>query len=320
MARPLRIEFPGASYHITAVGNERRNIFRADRDRRKFLSLLGIVAQRFGWSVTTWTLMSNHYHLIVTTPQPNLSAGMHWLNTSYVVWFNRRYGRTGHLFRGRFRADLIENGLHFAEALRYVVLNPVRAKMVARPEDYRWSSFRAIAGLDPAPEWLDVAAALEYFGGVSPEAQVQYVEFVLIKLHSDESLWDRTINGIFFGSEKWAKDMRKRIDSKLRSSEHPRKQRAVGRPKMHDIVTTVARTAEQKPSDLQNTHGGLLRMLAAWIGWNEGLIPLRTIAASLRLRSQGHVSGLIRRCDREFASNPTLLSHLDETLHALRTA
>ena len=313
------MEFPGASYHITSVGNERRNIFRSDRDRRMFLRLLGMTAKRFGWSVVEWVLMSNHYHLIVTTPEPNLSVGMHWLNTSYVCWFNRRYKRTGHLFRGRFRADLIEDGLYFAEALRYVVLNPVRAKMVARPEDYRWSSFRANAGLAPAPEWLDVEAALEYFGGNSPEAQARYVEFVLIKLHSDESLWDRTINGIFFGSAEWAKKMRKRVASKLRSCEHPRKQRAVGRPKMHEIVTTVATTAEQKPSDVQNSHGGLLRMLAAWIGWNEGLIPLRTIAASLRLRSEGHVSSLIRRCEREFASNPTLLSHLDETLHILRT-
>jgi putative transposase len=319
MARPLRVEFPGASYHITSRGNERRAIFRSDTDRKMFLTFLGDTVKRFGWSLTSYHLMTNHYHLIVTTPEPNLSDGMQWLGTCYAGWFNRRHKRSGHLFGDRFRADLIEDGLYFAEALRYVVLNAVRAKMVALPELYRWSSFCATAGLEPAPEWLDVAAALSYFGGDTPEGRKNYVEFVMIKLHSEESLWDRVINGIYFGSEEWAKKMRKRVESKLRSSDHPLKQRAIGRPKMHEIVTTVAKTAEVTTDDIQNTRGGLLRMLTAWIGWNEGLVTLRTIAASLRLRSEGHVFGLIRRCEREFASNPTLLSQLDQALLALRT-
>ena len=279
---------------------------------------LGETVKRFGWSVSSYQLMTNHYHMTVTTPEPNLSAGMQWLGTLYAGWFNRRHKRSGHLFGDRFRADLIEDGLYFAEAMRYVVLNAIRAKIVARPEDNRWSSFGATAGLEKAPEWLDVGAALSYFGGDTPEARKNYAEFVLVKLHSDESLRDRLINGMYFGSEEWAKQMRKQVESKLRSSDHPLKQRAVGRPKMHEIVTTVAKTAEVTTDAIQNTRGGLLRMLTAWIGWNEGLVTLRTIAASLRLRSEGHVFGLIRRCEREFASNPTLLGQLDQALLSLR--
>ena len=152
MARPLRIEFAGALYHLTSRGNERRNIFRSDRDRKAFLVFLGLTARRFGWSVTAWVLMSNHFHLVVQTLEPNLSRGMHWLNGAYAGWFNRTYGRSGHLFQGRFKAFLIDKEAYFAEVLRYVVLNPVRATMVERPEAYKWSSYRATAGLEKGPE------------------------------------------------------------------------------------------------------------------------------------------------------------------------
>ena len=130
MARPLRLEFENALYHITSRGNERRSIFRSDRDRKTFLAFLGQTAQRFGWSITAYVLTTNHFHLVIQTPQPNLSRGMHWLNSTYAGWFNRSRKRCGHLFQGRFKAFLIEKEAYFAEVLRYVVLNPVRAHMV----------------------------------------------------------------------------------------------------------------------------------------------------------------------------------------------
>src|SRR5258706_3285264 len=182
MARPLRIEFEAALYHLTSRGNERRNIFRSDRDRKAFLTFLGAAARRFGWSVTAWVLMTNHYHLVVQTHKPNLSRGMHWLNSVYAGWFNRVHKRRGHLFEGRFKAFLIDKETYFAEVLRYVVLNPVRASMVERPEDYKWSSYRATGGLDKAPDWLDVDAALLSFGGDMETGHANYLEFVLARL------------------------------------------------------------------------------------------------------------------------------------------
>src|SRR5260370_10267376 len=169
MARPVRIEYPGAVYHLTSRGNERKAIFRADADREAFLAFLGKVVHRFGWRLSAWVLMSNHFHLVIQTPEPNLSRGIHWLNGSYPGWFNHEHERWGHLFGGRFKAFLVEEDTYLAEVLRDVVLNPVRAKMVERPDEYRWSSYRATAGLDSAPEGLGRRAALRTVG-VAPRA------------------------------------------------------------------------------------------------------------------------------------------------------
>ena len=172
MARPLRIEFADALYHVTSRGNERRPIFRTIRDRQTFLHFLGVAAGRFRWSVTAWTLMTNHFHLVIQTAEPNLSKGMQWLNGTYANWYNRIHERCGHLFQGRFKGILIDSETYFADVLRYVVLNPVRAKMCGRPEDYRWSSYRATAGLEAAPDWLNVASVYQLFGPDGETAQL----------------------------------------------------------------------------------------------------------------------------------------------------
>jgi len=189
MARPLRIEFPDALYHVTSRGNERRPIFNDDVDRQMFLIFLSRTVKRFGWSLTAWVLMSNHFHLVIQTPEANLSRGMHWLNSAYAGWFNRRYQRSGHLFEGRFHAFLVEKETYLRELLRYVVLNPVRAKIVARPENYRWSSYRSTAGLEAADHWLDVASILSLFDDDPSVARCEYQEFVLTKVEGTERLW-----------------------------------------------------------------------------------------------------------------------------------
>jgi REP element-mobilizing transposase RayT len=263
MARPLRIEFPGAVYHVTSRGNEKRRIFKSDRDRRAFLDFLGKTAKRFGWSITAWVLMTNHFHLVIQTPKPNLSRGMHWLNGSYAGWFNHQYKRWGHLFGGRFKALLIDKETYFTEVLRYVVLNPVRAGLAARPEAYRWSSYRATAGLETAPEWLDTNAALAAFAPDTQLAQTYYREFVAAKIGSNECLWDKAINGIYLGDESWAKKMRRVVETKPRSTDHPKVQRAVGRPKMHEIVSAVAQAAGVAASTIREVRGGCLRQLVA---------------------------------------------------------
>ena len=318
MARPLRIEFPGAVYHVTSRGNERRPVFFSDDDRLAFLDFLGKAAKRFGWSVTVWVLMTNHFHLVIQTPAPNLSRGMQWLNGKYAGWFNRQHKRWGHLFGGRFKAFLVEKESYFTEVLRYVVLNPVRAGMVERPEDYRWSSYRATAGLEDAPDWLDIDSALNAFAPDKELAQTYYREFVLAKIGCEDRLWDHLVNALYLGTEAWTKTMRRRVEEKPRSTDHPRVQRSVGRPKMHEVVSAVARAAGTSASTIRATRGGRLRRLVAWIGWYEGWVTLRTIAASLRLRSEGHISGLIRRCDQELGADATLLGILDLSLAAVR--
>jgi len=158
MARPLRIEMAGGLYHVTARGWEKRGIVDKDADREDWLRLLDRVATRSNWRVFSWVLMSNHYHLFLRTPEPNLSVGMHDLNSGYASLFNRRYRRVGSLFQGRFKAVLVENETHAWELSRYVHLNPVRGHMVDLPEDYPWSSYnvyRFAREAVAAPPWLD---------------------------------------------------------------------------------------------------------------------------------------------------------------------
>lgn len=195
MARPLRIVRVGAWYHITARGNERRPIFRDDRDRFRFYELLDEVTTRFGVSIHAFVLMENHYHLLLELTQANLSRAVQWLNTSYSVWFNRRHRRSGHLLQGRFKAIIVEPRRWGLALTRYIHLNPVRVMRlgmgkrdrqrarssgVEAPDRalvrerldvlrrYRWSSYGAYVGAK-APKWLCVDDVLEMAGGKASE-------------------------------------------------------------------------------------------------------------------------------------------------------
>jgi REP element-mobilizing transposase RayT len=176
--RPLRVEFPGALYHVTSRGNDRARIFWDDSDRRTFLTALADVAVRERFSVFAYCLMGNHYHLALETAGANLARGMQRLNSSFAQAFNRRHRRVGHLFQGRYHASLIEREPHLLELARYIVLNPVRAGLCNRPEEWRWSSFRATAGLAPAPSFLAVSWLLEHFGRGDADAKAGYRAFV----------------------------------------------------------------------------------------------------------------------------------------------
>jgi REP element-mobilizing transposase RayT len=178
MARPLRIEFPGALYHVTSRGNARQDIALEDKDRAAFLAVLAKARERFAWLVHAYCLMGNHYHLMVETPEANLSRGMRQLNGVYTQRFNRRHGRVGHLFQGRYKAILVERESYLLELCRYVVLNPLRAGMVRRPGDYRWSSYRATAGEERAPAFLTTDWILGQFAPRRAPAQEAYRAFV----------------------------------------------------------------------------------------------------------------------------------------------
>ena len=160
MARPLRLEYEGALYHVTSRGNAREGIFSDERDRERFLGILADVVARYGWICHAYCLMSNHYHLLIETPQAGLSHGMQLLNGVYTQWFNHRHKRAGHLFQGRFKGILVEKDNYLLELARYIVLNPVRAKMVQNVGDWPWSSYPATAGELQAPPLLTVEQIL----------------------------------------------------------------------------------------------------------------------------------------------------------------
>jgi REP element-mobilizing transposase RayT len=178
MARPLRLEYEGALYHVTSRGNAREKIFLVDPDQELFLEVLADTVERFGWLCYAYCLMTNHYHLLIETPEPNLSRGMRHLNGVYTQALNRRHMRVGHVLQGRFKSIVIEKESHLLELARYVVLNPVRAKMVRSAKDWPWSSYRVTAGLEKAPGFLAVDWILGQFDKNRARAEKAYRDFV----------------------------------------------------------------------------------------------------------------------------------------------
>lgn len=178
MARQLRIEYEGAFYHVTSRGNQRERIFWDDRDREEFKKILNRTKERYGYLLHAYVLMDNHYHLVVETVYANLKQVMQNINTSYTVFVNRRYGRVGHLFQGRYKAFLVDKESYLLELGRYVHLNPVRAGVVKSPRDYRWSSYREYIDGDRGKAITDTEDTLSFFSKRRGVAARRYQEFV----------------------------------------------------------------------------------------------------------------------------------------------
>ncbi len=178
MPRPHRLQVAGGIFHITSRGNRRQPIFVDDGDRMTFLFLLQNACERFGWRCHAYCLMGNHYHLLVETPNPDLSAGVQLLNGWYAQKFNRRHGYKGHLFEGRFHSVLVESQHHLLELTRYIVLNPVRAGLCRHAHEWAWSSYRAVLDASPRPAFLEVRWLTLQFGSDDEQGRRRYATFV----------------------------------------------------------------------------------------------------------------------------------------------
>lgn len=178
MARPLRITYPGAFYHIASRGNDQKAVFKSRRDREKFLEYLESATKRYDAVIHAYCLMDNHYHLLLETPSGNLPRIMAHINGAYTTYFNSKRNRSGHLFQGRYKSILVEADEYAKELSRYIHLNPVRAKIAELPEEYEWSSYSCYIGKKKAPEWLRVDFILGYFGKKVSGSQKNYKRFV----------------------------------------------------------------------------------------------------------------------------------------------
>ena len=230
MARPLRIEFPGALYHVTSRGDKRADIFEDSDDRNQFLLLLNDVCSRFNWQIHAYCLMDNHYHLLIETLEGNLSLGMRQLNGVYTQRFNRKHDRVGHVFQGRFKGILVEKESYLLELARYIVLNPVRARLVRDPKNWPWSSYRASIGMAELEGGLNVDWILSQFAKRKPTAIKRYQEFVKAG-KKQPSPWELLRNQIYLGSDKFIDRVRKYIPNDVDLSEIPQRQkRPVAKP------------------------------------------------------------------------------------------
>ncbi len=224
MARPIRIEFPGALYHVTSRGDRRENIVDDDGDRNQFLKLLDDVCESYNWACHAYCLMDNHYHLLIETPDSNLSRGMRQLNGVYTQTYNRRHQRTGHVFQGRYKAILVDKESYLLEICRYIVLNPVRAGMVRSVKDWRWSSYRATAGISAQRQCLSTTWILSNFAKRKTIAIEKYKIFIR-EGKGNDSIWESLKHQIFLGSNEFIEQMQQKIDREQDLSEIPMAQR-----------------------------------------------------------------------------------------------
>jgi len=208
MTRPLRLELAGGLYHVTSRGDRRELIYDTDKDRDKWLEILGNVCTRYNWRCHAYCLMDNHYHIVIETAEANLSKGMRQLNGVYTQYYNREHERVGHVFQGRYKGILVERDEYLLELSRYVVLNPIRAKMVKNISDWKWSSYHAAIGSRDGQAWLEVNWVLGQFSNERKPAIERYINFVREGIGLP-SIWGQLQNQIFLGSESFINENQK---------------------------------------------------------------------------------------------------------------
>ncbi len=251
MARPLRLEFEGAFYHVTARGNERKNIYSAQRDYQKFLEYLREAEKKYGIVVHGYVLMTNHYHLLIQTPETNLSRAMHHINGAYTNYINIKKKRSGHLFQGRYKSLLVDKDSYLIELSRYIHLNPVRAGIVQRPEDYNYSSYPAYISAK-TDDVVSTELILGMIAAGRKEARKKYRNYVEAGLGADtESPLENVYGGMILGGGRFIKEALKRIKEEyLRKGEVSHRRALRASYDMEDILKCSAGTYKVSTEDI----------------------------------------------------------------------
>ena len=316
MARPLRIEFEGAIYHVMSRGNARQAIFDGEGDYERLRDGLALTVGRYGWEVLTFVFMPNHLHLFLRTPQPNLSRGMQYLLSGYANWFAKRHRRPGHLFQGRFKGELVEDETYFWTVSRYIHLNPVRGRrpLVTHPRDWAWSSYPGYASRSQRLDWMayDVvySAWQGEMGGRSAAAAYRgFVEQGLVE--PPESPFRHAADGRLLGSQPFVDAMRERMKRPHYEDDVP----AARRLSNVATDTVLAAVAEHygvsRATFQERGRGDASRDVAAWLARRWTTATLRELAESFGLSHPGSVSNLLRRVDRTVAESTALRRAID---------
>ncbi len=272
MSRPLRLEFAGALYHVTSRGDHREKIYLDDNDRRTFLDLLGKEILQQHWLCYAYCLMDNHYHVLIETPEPNLVQGMRRLNGVYTQSFNRRHRRVGHVFQGRYKAILVDKENYLLELCRYIVLNPIRAKIVTTAAKWPWSSYRATAGETLPPKWLAANKVVSFFCG----RRSSYRKFVAEGM-TQPSIWEHLNGQIYLGEEEFLGRMQKLVDRRPARG-ITKAQRKPSTPSVDEIVNRVGSAYGISASQVLDRNHGEAYRLAAYLMRRVGNLPLGDVA------------------------------------------
>ena len=314
MARPLRVEFEGGVYHVTARGIERRALVRDDDDRARWMKTLEDAVGLHRWRVFAFVLMDNHFHLLIETPDADLCASMRDLNGNYGAYFNRRHRRSGHLFQGRYKAHVIENEGHWLEVSRYVHLNPVRARAATRPEAWDWSSFRGYVRKRARLAWMDYETVLADCGGDTPAGRRQYRAFVDEGVgHTVESPFKAAAHSLIVGTEEFVDRVAGLVASRREDPEVPRLRDLQRRDMLEKVVQTTADVfgadrGDWRPGRREN---GLARAAAAYLARQRTNATATAIGEALGFRRVGSVAQSERRILAGLA-DPSLAAKLRE--------
>jgi putative transposase len=266
MARPLRIEYEGAVYHVTARGNERRKIFFSKSDYDKFLHYVAEAKRKCGIKIHCYVLMSNHYHLVIETPEANISRAMHYINSSYTTYINIKRKRSGHLFQGRFKGIVVDRDNYLAELSRYIHLNPVRAKMVQKPEEYIYSSYKAYISKN-VNNLLTQNLILHTISNQESHARQEYRRFVesAIGIELDNPLKD-TYGGIILGKTEFIKEtLRKVKETVLQVEEISNRKALKSKYNMTELIEILADYFNVNKGEIIESNNSDLRRIAIYL-------------------------------------------------------
>lgn len=322
MARPLRIEFPNAIYHVMARGNGRQRIFHADADYQRMTDGLAKTVARTGWQVFAFVWMPNHIHLFVRTPKPNLSVGMQYLLSGYANWYAKRHQRTGHLFQGRFKAELVEDESYFWTLSRYVHLNPVRGKkpLVDHPSSWAWSSYPGYCRKSARVDWMEYESVLAAWQGEmgGKDSGLAYRRFVESGLETPPSNpLDNALEGWLLGSDTFLKKVKKLITKPQHIDQTPKARRLTSLD-ANEVITAVAAYFKASPESYQSKRSTAPgRDLAAYLAHRRTTATLRELATAFGLSHPDSVSNLIRRAQNAISGSKSKkkdLERIDELL------
>ena len=311
MARPLRIEFPGAIYHVTSRGNARQKIFADERDYERMRDGLSQTVERHGWDFFAFALMPNHIHFFFRTPEPNLSRGMQYLLSGYANWHSKRHQQPGHLFQGRFKAKLVEDASYFWVLSRYIHLNPVRGKrpLVKHPRDWPFSSYLGYVQKRHRVDWIAYSTVFDAWQGEVGGANVENAYRRFVEAGVANPIEDPFLNSPHdwvLGSSLFVEKLRERMEQPHYGDEMPMAKKLRALPPETILALVAAHYGVDVDSFSCRRSGHISRDVAAWFARRLSTATMRELAEMFGLTNPTSLSNLTRRVEQKLRKSPAL--------------
>lgn len=318
MARPLRLEYAGATWFVTSSAAPRKEVFRDDDDRAEFLAILGRSAAMLRWRIIAYSLLRGRFHLVLETPEPNLSRGMRQINGVYTQYWNRRYGRSGTLFNGRYKSLLVERDPHLVEVVRHIAWSPVAESLARGVAEWKWTSYRATAGVVSAPDWLETRPVLESLAKTPRVAQERFRKFVAEGKSAGYDPARHVIGQLFLGSEAFREEAMRKAAGRGGVGRATSRVTGIDRPKMRAILSVTANVFGTTERDLRVGRRGLARKAVAFLARRDGALKLPEIGDALGIR-EFSASHLATEGERLYETDAAFRKLVDKVRHALGT-